>query len=110
MGWLYLCFAIAMELTGTLIMKYSEGFSRLLPSVLMFVFYGFSFTFLTFAVKTLELSMAYAIWSGLGTVLITTAGVLLYGEQINLMKVICVALIVLGVAGLHLASLSVKTG
>ncbi|WP_433945755.1 DMT family transporter [Paenibacillus sp. SN-8-1] len=110
MGWLYLGAAIVLELTGTMIMKYSVGFSRLMPSILMFVFYGCSFTFLSFAVKTLELSMAYAIWSGLGTVLITTAGILLYGEQINLLKIICVALIVLGVMGLHFASSSGKAG
>ncbi|RUT28393.1 multidrug efflux SMR transporter [Paenibacillus zeisoli] len=110
MGWLYLGAAIILELTGTMTMKYSEGFSRLLPSILMFVLYGCSFTFLSFAVKTLELSMAYAIWSGLGTVLITTAGVILYGERINLLKIICVALIILGVAGLRLTSISGKPG
>ncbi|MFB5268663.1 DMT family transporter [Paenibacillus enshidis] len=100
MGWIYLSMAIALELTGTIIMKYSAGFTRLLPSVLMFFFYGLSFASLNLAVRTLNLSLAYAMWSGLGTLLITLAGYYLFHEAISLRQWICIAIIVAGVIGL----------
>lgn len=101
MHWLYLIIAITMEVAGTTSMKLSEGFSKLLPSVSIFIFYGISFTFLTLALKTLPVGMTYAIWSGLGTALITLIGITWFGESFNMTKVISLPLIIIGVAGLH---------
>jgi small multidrug resistance pump len=72
MAYVYLLFAILLEVCGTTSMKLSQGFTRLLPSVLIFVFYGLSFILLTMVLKRIEVSIAYAIWPGLGTAIIAT--------------------------------------
>jgi len=74
MSWLFLTLAIVLEVCGTTCMKLSEGFSRLIPSILIFVFYGFSFAAFTLALKRIDLSFAYAVWAGLGILLISTIG------------------------------------
>lgn len=101
MHWLYLIIAITMEVAGTTSMKLSEGFSKLLPSFSIFIFYGISFTFLTLALKVLPVGMTYAIWSAAGTALITLVGIIWFGESFNMIKVISLLLIIIGVAGLH---------
>ncbi len=101
MHWLYLIIAITMEVAGTTSMKLSEGFSKLLPSISIFIFYGISFTFLTLALKVLPVGMTYAIWAGAGTALITLVGIIWFGESFNMIKVISLLLIIIGVAGLH---------
>ena len=102
--WLYLILAIVLEVAGTTSMKLSEGFSRLLPSVMIFVFYALSFAGLTLALKRIDVSVAYAIWSGLGTALITVIGLAYFKEPATLVKILSIALIILGVAGLNLDS------
>ena len=101
-AWLYLVVAIVLEVAGTTSMKLAEGFTRLLPSVLIFVFYGLSFVALTLALKRLEVSVAYAVWSGLGVALITLIGVFWFGERMDWLKFFSLLLILAGVAGLHL--------
>ncbi len=103
MHWIYLTIAILFEVAGTTSMKLSHGFTRILPSIMIFVFYGLSFAAITLALKRLEVSVAYAIWAGLGTVLITIIGILWFREPGNLIKYISIALIVIGVIGLNLA-------
>lgn len=98
--WIYLWLAIGLEVAGTTCMKYSQGFTRLLPSVLIFVFYAGAFVSLTLALKRLDVGLAYAIWAGVGTVLIVIIGVLLFDESVTLMRVFCIGLIVAGVVGL----------
>ena len=102
--WLYLILAIVLEVAGTTSMKLSEGFSRLLPSVMIFIFYALSFAGLTLALKRIDVSVAYAIWSGLGTALITVIGLAYFKEPATLIKILSIALIILGVAGLNLDS------
>lgn len=85
-------------------MKLSDGFTRLVPSVLIFVFYAFSFVGLTFALKTIEVSFAYAVWSAVGTALIAAIGIVYFGESISWIKAGSLVLIVLGVVGLHLSN------
>lgn len=99
--WLFLTLAIVFEVAGTTAMKFSDGFSKWLPSILIFVFYGVSFTLLTLALKKIDVSVAYAIWSGVGTALIAVIGVLMFKDPMNAMKVISIALIILGVVGLN---------
>ncbi len=98
--WVYLTVAIVLEVCGTTSMKLSDGFSRLWPSILIFVFYGASFVGLTLALKRLDLSIAYAIWAGLGLVLVTFIGIFYFKEPATLLKIVSIGLIVLGVVGL----------
>ena len=105
-AWLFLILAILLEVAGTTAMKFSDGFSKLLPSVLIFVCYAFSFIALTFALKKFEMGIAYAIWAGIGTVLITTIGIIYFKESANLLKFGSVLLIIIGVIGLHLSTTS----
>ena len=103
MAYLYLLFAIVLEVCGTTSMKLSQGFTRLWPSILIFVFYGLSFTLLTMVLKRIEVSMAYAIWSGVGTAIIATVGILYFKESLTLLKLVSLTLVILGVIGLNLS-------
>jgi small multidrug resistance pump len=102
-GWIYLALAIVLEVTGTTFMKLSCGFSRLLPSAFMMVFYLLSFSALTLALKQIPVSTAYAVWSGVGTALIAVIGFACFKETITLLKVAGIGLIIAGVVGLRLA-------
>ncbi len=103
MHWALLVAAIILEVAGTTNMKLAEGFTRPLPSVLIFVFYGLSFTAFTFALKKLDLSMSYAIWAGAGTALIFAIGVIWFKEPVTTLKVGSVVLIVVGIVGLNMS-------
>jgi len=103
MSWIFLIVAIVMEVSGTTCMKISYGFTRLAPSVLMFVFYGLSIAALTLALKRIEVSVAYAVWSAVGTALIATIGIVWFREVLNPMKVASLVLIIAGVVGVHLS-------
>jgi small multidrug resistance pump len=102
MSWLYLVLAIVLEVSGTTSMKLSQGFTKILPSALMFLFYGLSLSALTLALKKIDVSVAYAVWSGLGTALIASVGVLWFREPLNALKIISLLLIIMGVIGLNL--------
>jgi small multidrug resistance pump len=102
MSWLYLVLAIMLEVSGTTSMKLSQGFTKILPSVLMFLCYGLSLSALTLALKKIDVSVAYAVWSGLGTALIASVGVLWFREPLNALKIISLLLIIMGVIGLNL--------
>jgi small multidrug resistance pump len=103
MSWLYLVIAIILEVSGTTSMKLSQGFTKVLPSVLTFLFYGLSLGALTLALKKIDVSLAYAVWSGLGTALIASVGVLWLKEPLDTLKVVSLMLIILGVIGLNLS-------
>jgi len=100
--WWYLAGAIALEIAGTTSMKLSQGFSRLLPSVLLFMFYLGSIVALTLALRKIDVSVAYAIWSGVGTAAIAVIGILFFREQVSLIKAVSIGLIVVGVIGVNL--------
>ncbi|MGC2854584.1 DMT family transporter [Novispirillum sp. DQ9] len=102
MHWLFMIGAIGFEVAGTTCMKLAEGFTRPLPSVLIFVFYAISFTLLTLALKRLDVSVVYPLWSGVGTVAIAVIGVAWFGESLSWLKVASIALIILGVVGLSI--------
>jgi len=103
MGWFLLALAIVLEVAGTTCMKLSGGFKELVPSVLVFVFYGFSFTAFIYALKTIDLSITYAIWAGVGLALIAAIGVLYFKEPVTVPKMVFVGLILIGVIGLSLS-------
>jgi len=103
MPWLYLVLAILLEVSGTTCMKLSQGFTKVVPSILLFVFYTLSLGMLTLALKRIDVSVAYAVWSGVGTALIATIGVLWFKEPATAFKLISIALIIVGVVGLNLS-------
>lgn len=100
--WTYLGLAIVLEVAGTICMKLSYGFTRWLPSGLMFVLYVLSIAAMNLSLKKLDVGVVYAIWSGVGTALITLAGVAWFRESLSTLKVISIALIIVGVVGLNL--------
>ncbi len=101
--WFSLTCAILLEVAGTTSMKLSEGFTKLVPSVLLFVFYAASFVALTFSLRKIDVSVAYAIWSGIGTGLITVIGMLYFRETATVFKMMSIGLIIIGVVGLNLS-------
>jgi small multidrug resistance pump len=103
-AWSVLAVAILFEVAGTTCMRLSEGFSRLTPSVLMFVFFAVSFALNTMVIRTLGLSVVYAVWSGVGTVLTAMIGYFYFKEPATAMKLASAGLIVIGVFGLHSSS------
>lgn len=103
--WFYLACAILLEVTGTTSMKLSHGFTRIVPSVLIFVFYGSSFVALTFALKKIDVSVAYAVWSGIGTAAITVIGIAYFHEPATVVKGLSILLIIIGVVGLNLSGI-----
>ncbi|MER6469798.1 DMT family transporter [Streptomyces collinus] len=102
MGYLWLAGAISAEVAATTAMKYSEGFSRLAPSLVTAVGYLVSFTLLARTLRTVSIGTAYAIWSGVGTAAIAVLGLLLFGEGMSAAKVAGIVLIVGGVVVLNL--------
>lgn len=99
-AWICLFFAILTEVAGTTAMKMSQGFSVLIPSILIFVFYGLSMGCLSLSLKRMEIGFAYAIWSGLGTLLIYFIGIALFFEPVSTLKTLSVGCIIVGVMGL----------
>ncbi|MGA5897515.1 DMT family transporter [Streptomyces venetus] len=102
MGYLLLSAAIAAEVGATTAMKYSEGFSRLGPSMLTFLGYVVSFALLAQTLKTVPVGTAYAIWAGVGTAAIATIGMVFMGEGMTAAKAAGIALIIVGVVVLNL--------
>ncbi len=103
MSWFYLILAIILEVSGTTSMKLSQGFTKLLPSAAMFIFYILSLISLTFALKKIDVSVAYAGWSGLGTTLIALIGFFYFKEPSSVIKILSIGLIIIGVIGLNLS-------
>ena len=102
MQWLILLAAGAAEVTWAVAMKYSEGFTRLTPSIVTAVFYILSAVLLAAALKKLPLGTAYAMWTGFGIIGTSVLGVFLFNEKLTVPQVICVILIVVGIVGLKL--------
>ncbi|MCX4968626.1 multidrug efflux SMR transporter [Streptomyces sp. NBC_00654] len=102
MGYGLLAAAIAAEVTATTAMKYSEGFTRLWPSLVTLVGYVLAFALLAQTLKTLSVGTAYAIWAGVGTAAVAVIGVIFMGESGNLLKVAGIALIIAGVVVLNM--------
>ncbi|WP_242643541.1 DMT family transporter [Streptomyces laculatispora] len=102
MGYGLLAAAIAAEVAGTTAMKYSEGFTRLWPSLVTVVGYLLAFSLLAQTLKTMSMGTAYAIWAGIGTAAVAVIGILFMGESGNLVKVAGVVLVIAGVVVLNL--------
>lgn len=103
-SWLYLFAAILFEVAGTMSMKLSEGFTKLLPSVMIFFCYAIAFVFLTLTLKRIELSVAYTVWSGVGTTIVALIGIFYFGESATALKLASITLVIAGVIGLKLSA------
>ena len=108
MAYLYLAIAILAEVAATSALKASEGFTRLVPSLIVVFGYGLAFYFLSLVLKSIPLGITYAVWAGLGVVLVAIAGIFLYKQVPDLPAIIDMALIVTGVAVIHLFSKNVQ--
>lgn len=104
MAWIYLFGAIGFEIIATSLMKHSNGFTKVLPTIGTFVGYIVCFTLLSFALKKIDLGVAYAIWSAVGIIVLTTIGVFFFKEEINFYKVISLCFIIVGVIDLNLSA------
>jgi small multidrug resistance pump len=99
MGWIYLLIAILLEFAGTFSLKYSEGFTHLLPVFYALCFYLGCLLSFTLALNHLELSRMYALWTGIGTILSVFVGYYFFKEPLGALKCFSIFLIVLGVLG-----------
>ena len=103
-AWMLLSGAILLEVAGTTSMRLSDGFTRMTPAVLMLLFYAGAFVLNTLVVRVLGLSVTYAVWSGVGTVLTAIIGIWYFKETASTLKIVSIGLIVIGVMGLHASS------
>ena len=107
MQWVFLAVAILAEVIGTSALKVSDGFTRLVPSLVVVLGYGISFFFLSLTLRTLPVGVAYAVWSGVGMALIALIGWLFLGQSLDAPAIVGLFLIGAGVAVLNLCSRSV---
>jgi small multidrug resistance pump len=98
----YLCIAILFGVLGTIAMKLSDGLHRLKPSLFLIMFYSISFIALTLAMQTFDVSVVYAVWSGVGTVLVAIIGMTIFREGFSFLKIASILFIVIGVVGINL--------
>ncbi|PWQ97745.1 SMR family transporter [Leucothrix pacifica] len=105
--WIFLCLAVVSEVIGTSALKQSEGFTKLWPSLMVLVGFGFAFYFLSITLKVIPIGIAYAIWSGLGIVLISLIGWFWFGQKLDAAAIAGIALIGAGVLVMNLFSNSI---
>jgi small multidrug resistance pump len=107
MHWLTLAIAIIAEVIGTSALRASEGFTKVVPSILVVAGYSVAFYFLSLTLKSIPVGIAYAIWSGVGTVLITIVGVVVFNQRLDVPAIVGLSLILIGVLVINLFSKSV---
>ena len=108
MAYAYLLIAILSEVLATSMLKASDGFTKLIPSIVTFIGYSVSFYFLSMVLKYIPIGISSAIWSGLGIVLISIVGLLVFKQELDLPGIFGMVLIISGVIVIHLFSGSAK--
>ena len=104
MPWIYLAIAGLFECAWAIGIKYTDGFSKLLPSVLTITAMGISLWLLPLAMKSIPIGTAYAVWTGIGAVGVAILGMILFDESRELLRILCLLLIISGIVGLRLVS------
>jgi quaternary ammonium compound-resistance protein SugE len=104
MAWLYLLIAGLFEVAWAIGLKYTEGFTRLVPSLWTVASMAVSFLFLSLALKALPVGTAYAVWTGIGAVGVAVLGIVLFAEPATAARLGCIGLIVSGIVGLKLVT------
>lgn len=102
--WIYLAIAIAAEVVGTSFLRSTQGFTKLVPSLLVVAGYGLAFFFLSLTLEKIPVGIAYAVWSGAGVTLIAAIGWLFLGQKLDAAAIVGMGLIVAGVVVLNLFS------
>jgi multidrug transporter EmrE-like cation transporter len=103
LAWLYLAAAIATEVIGTVFLRFTDGFTRPCSRPLVVVTYGVSLWLTALALRELEVSLAYAVWAGVGTAAVAVIGMAAMGESVNALKLASIVLVIGGVVGLNLS-------
>ncbi|MBI5878224.1 MAG: multidrug efflux SMR transporter [Chloroflexi bacterium] len=106
MSWVYLMIAIVSEVIATSTLKATAGFTRLIPSVIVVLGYGASFYFLSLTLDEIPVGISYAIWSGIGIVLIAVIGLVVYKQALSIPEIIGLVLIGVGIVVINLSSSS----
>lgn len=106
MAYLYLAVAIIAEVTATSALKATEEFTKLYPSLIVIIGYGVAFYFMTLVLRTIPVGITYAVWSGLGVVLVAIVGAVLYKQIPDVAAIIGMGLIITGVLVIHVFSKS----
>lgn len=106
--WVYLLIAIVGEVVGTSALRAAEGFTRLVPSIIVVTGYAVAFLFLSLVLKQIPTGVAYAIWSGVGTVLVALIGWIVMGQKLDAAALAGIGLIIAGVVVMNLFSSSVR--
>jgi small multidrug resistance pump len=101
--WIYLSAAIVTEVVGTVFLRFTDGFTRPVPSVVVVITYVASIWLTALALRELEISLAYAVWAGVGTAAVAIIGMTALGETVNGLKLASIALVIGGVVGLNLS-------
>lgn len=109
MPWLFLFLAILAEVVATSFLKASEGFSRLAPSIVVVIGYAAAFYLLSLTLRTLSIGVAYAIWSGVGIVLVAAIGWFAFGQKLDLPALLGMAMIIAGVVVINVFSTTVSS-
>jgi len=104
MAWVYLAVAGLFEIGWAIGLKYSDGFSKPFPSFLTVVTMGVSLWLLAVAMRTIPVGTAYAVWTGIGAVGVAVLGMVLFGESREILRVLCLFLIIAGIVGLKVVS------
>lgn len=102
MAWFYLIIAGLFECAWAIGLKYTQGFTRLVPSILTVIAMAVSFWLLSTAMKSIPIGTAYAVWTGIGAIGVAIVGMILFGESRELLKITSLSLIILGIIGLKL--------
>ncbi|MFW3425843.1 quaternary ammonium compound efflux SMR transporter SugE [Aliarcobacter butzleri] len=104
MSWGILVLAGIFEIFWVVGLKYTDGFTKLIPSLFTIIAMLVSFWLLSLSLKTLPLGTAYAVWVGIGTIGTVIAGIMLFGDSINIIRIISIAFIILGIIGLKITT------
>ena len=104
MAWAYLLIAGLFEVSWAVALKYTEGFTRLVPSLVTIIGMALSLGFLGLALKSLPIGTAYAVWTGIGAVGTVALGIYLFGEPATTARLACIGLIIAGIAGLRMVA------
>ena len=103
LAWIYLAAAIVTEVVGTVFLRFTDGFTNPLPSIVVLITYAVSLWLTALALRELEISLAYAVWAGVGTAAVAVIGMAALGETVNAFKLASIALVIGGVVGLNLS-------
>jgi small multidrug resistance pump len=102
-AWLYLAAAIASEVVGTVFLRFTDGFTKPAPTIFVIATYAGSLWLTALALRELEISLAYAVWAGVGTAAVAVIGMAMLGESVNALKLASIALVIGGVVGLNIS-------